>query len=278
MPGAAAETSADRRADILIDGSGLTSIAAVSRPASRRVPSRRGCALLLAICAANLAAGAAEPELLPPLDAQGQLSPRWRVAGLPNQKPPLTRYSAVQVDGRAALRIDADASYGNFVLEAAGRPAPRELAWQWRVDQPNPAADLRVKAGDDTAARVCLSFDLLLDRVPFMERQLLRMARSASGEDLPAATLCWVWGRGEPVGQVIDNPYSRRVRYLVLRGQAEGTGRWLSERRDVAADFQRAFGDESAELPPLAAVVVAGDADNTGSRSRTYVRELSFGP
>ena len=105
-----------------------------------------------------------------------------------------------------------------------------------------------------------------------------RLLAATSGETLPAATLCWVWGHGEPLDRVIDNPYSRRVRYLVLRGAADGSGRWQDERRDVAADFRRAFGDESTALPPLAAVVVAGDADNTGGRSRAYVRGLSFTP
>jgi Protein of unknown function (DUF3047) len=238
--------------------------------------NRRLTSALAALLAAPLVAAA--QGLVPPLDEQGQLSPRWRVAGLPKQKPALTRYSATQVDGRAALQIEASASYGNFVLDAAGLPAPRSIAWSWRVDQSNPAADLRHKAGDDTAARVCLSFTLPLERVPFIERQLLRMARSASGEPLPAATLCWVWGTVEPPGSLVDNPYSRRVRYLVLRGTADGSGRWRDERRDVAADFRRAFGDESAELPPLAAVIVAGDADNTGGHSRAFVSGLSFGP
>ena len=238
-------------------------------------PWRLAAALLLPLGAA---AQGLPPALMPPVDAQGQLSPRWRVVVLPQQKPPPTQYSAVQVDGRAAVQIDARASYGNLVLDAPGAAVPRTLAWQWRVEQPNPAADLRSKAGDDTAARVCLSFELPLERVPFVERQLLRMARSASGEALPAATLCWVWGVREAPDSLIDNPYSRRVRYLVLRNQADGSGRWREERRDVAADFRRAFGDESAELPPLAAVIVAGDGDNTGGHTRAWVSGLSFGP
>jgi hypothetical protein len=207
----------------------------------------------------------------PPVDADGALSARWRVVGLPQQKPPLTQYAAVQVDGRAALRLDARASYGNFVLDAAGQPAPQRLSWVWRLDQPNPAADLRIKSGDDTAARVCLAFQLPLERVPFVERQLLRLARAKSGEPLPSATLCWVWGTVEPRDAVIDNPYSRRVRYLVLRNQADGTGRWQQESRDVAADWRRVFGDEAPEPPPLAAIIVAADADNTGAQSLAHV-------
>ena len=135
---------------------------------------------------------------LPPLvDERGGLGAGWRVVTLPAQKSPITRYTAERVDGRDALRVEAAASYGNLVYVLPGVPAPRTLRWAWRMQQPNAAADLRVKTGDDVAVKVCLSFDLPLSAVPFVERQLLRLARSHSGEELPAATLCWVWAAAE---------------------------------------------------------------------------------
>ncbi|MBK8864674.1 MAG: DUF3047 domain-containing protein [Betaproteobacteria bacterium] len=146
------------------------------------------------------------------------------------------------------------------------------------MQQPNAAADLRSKSGDDTAVKVCLSFDLPMSAVPFVERQLLRLARSRTGENLPAATLCWVWAGTEAHGARLDNAYSRRVRTIVLRNGSDAPGRWHSESRDVAADFLRAFGDESATVPPLTAVIVAGDADNTGARSVAHVADLAFAP
>ncbi len=213
---------------------------------------------------------------LPPLvQADGRLGSGWRVAGLPQQKPPLTQYTAVQIDGRAALRIEARGSYGNFVHEPpAGSKAPPRLRWTWRVDQPNAQADLRSKAGDDAAARVCVSFDHSIDRVPFVERQLLRLARSRTGEALPAATLCYQWDQGLAPGTMLDNAYSRRVRIVVLRGQGAAAGTWYSESRDVAADFLRAFGDEATEVPAVSAVIVGGDADNTGATSVAHVADL----
>lgn len=205
-------------------------------------------------------------------------APPWRVVTLPGQVPPVTRYEVAPVDGRPALRVQADASYGNLVFDAAGRAAPARLGWSWRVDQGNPALDLTRKAGDDSPIKVCLAFDLALDAVPFVERQLLRLARQRSGEHLPAATLCWVWGHAEAVGALLPNPYTARVRLIVLRQAAQvGTG-WLDENRDVAADFRRAFGAEAgppgAPLPPLLAVIVSGDADNTGGRSAALLSGL----
>ena len=227
----------------------------------------------------GLAVAGAGAATLPPLVGEpGGLGAGWRVATLPEQKPPITRYTAERVDGRDALRVDAAASYGNLVHDLPGVPAPRTLRWTWRLQQPNAAADLRSKSGDDTAVKVCLSFDLPMSAVPFVERQLLRLARSRTGENLPAATLCWVWASTEAHGARLDNAYSRRVRTIVLRNGNDAPGRWHSESRDVAADFLRAFGDESATVPPLTAVIVAGDADNTGARSVAHVADLAFAP
>ena len=191
---------------------------------------------------------------------------------------PVTRYAFETVDGRDALRVQVAASYGNLVHALPKVPAPRTLRWSWRVQQPNAASDLRIKAGGDSAVKVCLSFDMSLDRVPFVERQVLRMARASTGENLPAATLCWVWGGVETKGALVSDPFSRRVRYIVLRQAQDPLATWHDENRDVAADFRRAFGDESSEVPPVTAVIVSGDGDNTGAASLAHVADLRFEP
>lgn len=214
-----------------------------------------------------------------PLVGEGnRLGAGWRVAGLPGQKAPLTRYTVAEVDGRPAVRLEAVASYGNLVFDLPGQGAPQRLRWSWRMERPNAAVDLARKEGDDAAAKVCLAFDLPLEQVPFFERQLLRLARSQASEKLPAATLCWVWGHAEARESVLPNPYSRRVRVIVLRNRDDAPGRWFDEERDVAADWRRTFGDESAQLPPLLAAIVAADADNTGVTSLAQVAGLRFAP
>ena len=225
-------------------------------------------ALLLAAAAAAMS----------PLVQNQALGPGWRVVGLPQQSLPWTRYSAEVIDGRAALRVQVQASYGNLVHDLAAVSAPRTLRWSWRVQQANALTDLRIKAGDDAAVKVCMSFDLSVDRVPFLERQALRLARASTDQALPAATLCWVWAGAEARGALLPDPYSRRVRYIVLRQSQDALATWFDETRDVAADFRRAFGDESMDLPPVTAVIVSGDGDNTGASSVAHVADLRFEP
>ena len=226
--------------------------------------------------AASLALAAAA---LAPLVQGGAVQPPWHVVTLPQQTKPVTQFSAEMVDGREAVRVTADKSYGNLVHDwPATAPMPQRLRWAWRLQQPNSAEDLRHKSGDDTPVKVCLSFELPLDRVPFFERQLLLLARARAHQNLPAATLCWVWGGAEAKGAMIVNPFTARVRYVVLRNAQDASGVWFEESRDIAADFRRAFGDESPEVPPLTAFIVGGDADNTGSHTVAHVAALRTEP
>jgi hypothetical protein len=66
------------------------------------------------------------------------------------------------------------------------------------------------------------------------------------------------------------------VRYLVLRGDDAPLAQWVGEQRDLAADFRRLFGHESAQVPSLAALAVGADADNTRGRSVALLRGLRW--
>lgn len=225
----------------------------------------------------------AEPALVvrpSPADAP-VLAPGWRRVGLPGGRVPLTRYEAAVVDGRDVLKLEAEGSYGHLVqARDIGLPMPTRVAWRWRVDQLNPRADLSRKDGDDSPVKLCMAFELPIDRVPFVERQLLRLASMASGEALPTATLCWLWDARLPAGTVRANIYTPRMRYVVVRGAGSPEGRWFDEERDVEVDLRRAFGDElpAGPLPPVSAVIVSADADNTGGRSRALLADLVVGP
>ena len=253
-----------------------------------RAGGQRVLTLLLASALA-VPSAAADPALPGDLLQGAHIGAGWRVITWPQQKVEATRYTVEAVEAanrpgasatasNMALRIEAQRSYGNLVHTLPAVPAPQRLAWSWRVPQGNAAVVLNQKSGDDAPVKVCLGFDLPLARVPFMERQLLRLARSRSSEPLPAATLCWVWGGAEAVGTLQHNPYTSRVRSIVLRHHAQADGRWFDEDRDVAADFQRAFGDESTSLPPVIAFIVAGDADNTGGHSIAHLSGLRWLP
>lgn len=236
----------------------------------------RATSVALCLAAAALAAPAPHAPLAA-LEGPGPLPPApWRVAALPKHEP--TRFVLVDIGGVRALRVEAEGSYGNVVHDFEPPAAPRPMAWSWRVELRNDRSELRQRWGDDTTLKVCALFDMPEERVPFVERQLLRVARLRTQESLPAATVCYVWDAHLAAGTVLDNAFTRRVRYMVLEGRAAPLDRWIDERRDLAADFRQLFGEESPEVPPLRAIAVGADADNTRGRSVGYVRALRWAP
>ncbi len=239
--------------------------------------ARRAAALALSALGAAVIAQAA-PGLLAPLAAgtATQPGPPWRVATLPRQKPTVTAFDIVELEGQRVLRVRAEASYGNLVHALAPPPdgaAPGLLGWRWRLQQPLPRADLRSKAGDDAALKVCALFDAPLATLPFWERMTMRLARQAAGEELPSATLCYVWDPGLAPGTVLPNAYSARLRWLVLRGAGTPVDSWQAERRDLGADYRLAFGS-GQPVPPLVGIAVGADADNTGGMALGYLADL----
>lgn len=231
--------------------------------------------LLIALATSPVSA---EP-LLGPLVGAGATPPApWRFAGLPQQTLPLTRFSVVEIGGRRALRIEADQSYGNLVHPLQPLARPGHLSWRWRVQQPLEQADLRNKAGDDAAIKVCVFFDEPMERLSFVERQVMRLARSRSAEPLPTATVCYVWDSRLPVGTTIDNAYTRRMRYIVVASGKGKLDQWVAERRDLGADFVKAFGEAGRDVPPIVGVAVGADADNTRGRSISFLADLVLEP
>lgn len=239
--------------------------------------------LVVAVAAAAsvAAARAAEPTRLVPWPADAASAPApWRPAGLPNQKKPFTAFGVVAQDGRRALRIEADSSYGNLLHPLrVDLATPRTLSWRWQVERLNDQADLHKRGGDDTTVKLCALFDLSLDKVPFVERQKLNLARSMTSDPVPAATVCYVWDARLPVGTELPSAFTDRLRYVVLQSGAARVGQWVAEKRDLGADFLRLFGKESGgEVPALIGIAVGADADNTRQRSVAYVADLVLEP
>lgn len=210
----------------------------------------------------------------------GEVKPPWRVRGLPHKDVALPRFEIVDLAGERVLRVQSDAAYGNLLhpWPASGPATIRQIAWRWRLDQALTRSDLASRAADDVALKLCVLFDMPATQLPWTDRMQLALASAWMGEPLPAATLCYVWDRLLPVGRVVPNAYSARVRYLVVDSGAAGLGQWSAHQRDIAADFAQAFATEREGLPRAMAVAVGSDTDNTGERTIGYVGDVRVRP
>ncbi len=238
--------------------------------------------LLFSLAGAQTAAPPTASTALAAFSTQNLGDPQapWRVSGLPNKPDlPPTELKIKSIDGKRVLSVKTDRGYGNAVHEWPDRlQAISRLRWTWRLDAGLPAAtNINTKAGDDVALKVCVLFDMPTNQLSAGERFKFSLAKSVTGQNLPSATLCYVWDTTLPPGSFGPNPYSERVRFVVM-ASGGARGPWQTHTANVAADFVKYFGHESTTLPPVLAVVVGGDADNTQSSSLGYVGDLQLLP
>ena len=176
-----------------------------------------------------------------------------------------TSYTVAKEDGRTVLRAAADRSASLFVAyfkPPAGVPA--SLSWSWKTDALVPGADNRDSKREDAPLRVVVAFDGDKALLPAQERRRYEAARKLAGADLPYAVLMYIWSDHVPVDTVIASAHTSQVKMIAVASGGDGLGNWQAVRRDVAADYRRAFG---AEPGALLGVGVMTDTDNTGTKA-----------
>jgi hypothetical protein len=190
----------------------------------------------------------------------------WEHQVLPGKKP--SQFRAAQGQGRPALAVTSEAAAS--MLRAKVRVEAAELGairFSWRVPQLIAQADLAVRDRADSPARIILAFEG--DRSKFSPRDAMlnELARSVTGEEMPYATLIYVWGNAREPGTVVRSPRTERIRKLVVESGAGRLDQWLDYERDIRADFERAFGESPGALVGIA---IMTDTDNTRGRARAY--------
>lgn len=199
---------------------------------------------------------------------------RWEHFGVPGKQATRFRYEVV--DGRHAVAADARSSAS--LLRKHLRLEPAELGrirFSWKVPSLIEGADMALRDKDDSPVRLVLAFDG--DRSRFSPRDMLlaELSRAITGEEMPYATLMYVWSNRSPSGSVITNPRTDRIRKLVLESGPGSLGRWIDYERDLRADYQRVFGE-----PPgaLIGVAIMTDTDNTRSMVKAWYGPVMLAP
>lgn len=196
----------------------------------------------------------------------------WRSLAFPRIER-RTTYEPVEVDGEPVLRAHASCSASALLHAVPGLELARTpwLHWRWRVDRDLGPRDVRVKSGDDFAARVYVAFRFDPERASSWERFRRGALGLIYGAELPGSALNYVWTATEPAGRDWRSPYAPQSRLVSLG--AKPSGDWQSARVDVQADYRRVF---AAEPPPIEFVAVMSDSDDTCSEALAWFADLRF--
>jgi len=214
--------------------------------------------LLLAACAQQHVARSQDVVSISPLAD-------WSARELPGKKS--TQYDVVQRAGRTCIRAQANESAS---LWRRGMNLPAQsvssLQFDWWIGAYSDAASVVAADTDDAPARLLIGFDGDASTLSMRNRLQFDLVRTLTGESPPYALLMYVWDASAPVDTLVTSTRSDRIRKIVIGSGPRSTAHqgWVSFKRDLVADFTRAFGEVPGSLISMA---VMTDGDNTRSRS-----------
>ena len=194
------------------------------------------------------------------------LAGQWHDVPLPGKDS--TRYKWEHKDGRAAWCATSERS-ASMWRRHVDVPAARigGVSFSWWVQDLITNASVAEAHLEDAPARVMFSFGGDIRSLPARTRLMFDLAEALTGERPPFATLMYVWDATAPVGSVIHNPRSDRIRKIVVDSGPTQLRRWRNHQRDLAADFRLAFGETPG---PLTAIALMTDSDNTKSSALSW--------
>ena len=197
----------------------------------------------------------------------------WRVWTLSRFKKP-TQYRLVADAGRTVVNARADASASGLIHEVSVDPRQYSLLkWRWKTAALIPGANVRQSNSEDSPLRIIIAFEGDTAKLDFEERVFFNQVRLMTGQELPYATLMYVWGNSSPKGTVIPNRHTSRIQMVVAESGPDKVGAWQEQLHNVYEDYKRAFGEEP---PRIKAVAIMTDTDNTGEQANSYYGDIAF--
>jgi Protein of unknown function (DUF3047) len=197
----------------------------------------------------------------------------WRPFRLARLKKP-TEYRLVPFEGSVAMRAVAESSASGLRFDTAAEVHEYPwLAWKWKVTDLIQEANNSLAHVEDSPARVVVLFEGGRDQLPPGEQINYDLAKAMGGNELPYATLMYIWENHLPEGEIITHHFTTRIKMIVAGSGRKDVGEWHEERVNLLEDFRRAFGEEP---PRVKAVGIMTDSDNTGTRAEAYYGDIRF--
>ena len=165
-----------------------------------------------------------------------------------------TQYTLVQDQGKTVVKAVAHGTASGLVKKLTFDPRTyRYLSWSWNIPATVVGGDERTKQGDDYAARVY---------VVFPGRFFWQMR-----------AINYIWASRLPKGHSIPNAFTGNAILIAVESGSNRTGQWITEQRDILADYRQVFGEEP---PNAGAIAIMTDADNTGRTATAWYGDITI--
>jgi Protein of unknown function (DUF3047) len=167
-----------------------------------------------------------------------------------------TQYQIVKLDGLQVLKADSNASAsGLFHEQRIDLQKTPVMNWRWRIENRLGKIDEQTKVGDDFAARV---YVVVSGGLVFWNTKAIN----------------YVWASTSPKDKIWPNPFAGDHAMMVaVRSSSDKTGTWITEKRNIRADFKQLTGEDMAYID---AVAIMTDTDNAKGKAVAYYGDIYF--
>ena len=185
-----------------------------------------------------------------------------------------TVYRLENYQGKTVLSANSKTSASGLAVKLRPRsPNNLWLQWEWKAVNALPEADNTEGYRDDAPLRILLAFDGNKSKLSLKEKLNFEMANLISGQEMPYATLMYIWSGKTPVDTIITNAHTARVKMIVVDSGWDGLDVWHKHQRDIVADYKRAYGEAPGNLIGVALLT---DTDNTKSEAHAFYGDIEF--
>jgi hypothetical protein len=185
-----------------------------------------------------------------------------------------TVYRLENYQGRTVLVANSQASASGLAVKLRPRSAQNLwLQWEWKAIGALPQADNADSQRDDAPLRLLVAFDGNKSKLSLKEKLTFEMANLISGQEMPYATVMYIWSSKNAVNTVLNNAHTSRLKMIVVDSGWDNLGEWRKHERDLAADYKLAYGETPGNVIGIALLT---DTDNTKSEVRALYGDIEL--
>ncbi|MFZ2807861.1 MAG: DUF3047 domain-containing protein [Desulfosalsimonadaceae bacterium] len=226
----------------------------------------------------------AEPAVAVERIVVGHFSAASPEGGLPDGWKPLvfkkidrhTQYTLVHDSAKDSTVVKAfsQASASGLIREMPIDPEKFPiLKWRWKATGLYKNGDVSRKDGDDFPVRIYIAFEYNAGNVGFFEKAGFSTLKLFYGEYPPIGAITYIWENKLPIGTIAPNPFTDRVKMIVVESGGKKLNNWVDEERNIFDDYVKAFGKKP---PMISGVAIMTDSDNTGESAVSYYGDIVF--
>jgi hypothetical protein len=185
-----------------------------------------------------------------------------------------TQYNLFDDNDTSVIKAESQASASGLIRKIKIDPGKYPvIKWRWKITNIYKRGNVTQKTGDDCPARIYIAFEYNPDDVGFFEKVKFYAIKLIYGEYPPIAAINYIWASKAPIGTIVENPYTRRVKMIVVESGKKKLNFWMAEERNIYNDYITAFGKKP---PIISGVAIMTDSDNTGESAVSYYGDIVF--